>query len=173
MAHARWRIWQLRYPALRQTPPVALGPGASIAVIGAGEVSVGVGLRALADLTLSVRGRLAIGDRVFIGRGTNIACLRDVEIGDDVRFAERVSVHDSDHVIEPLADWNGRQYDSVARPVRIGHRVWLAANVVVTPGVTIGDDSVVAAGSVVTRDIPSGVLAGGVPAKVLRGLRPS
>ena len=54
----------------------------------------------------------------------------------------------------------------------VGRRVWLGANVVVLPGVTIGDDTTVAAGSVVTRSLPAGVLAAGVPATVRRDLEP-
>ena len=55
-----------------------------------------------------------------------------------------------------------------AAPIRIGRRVWIGANVVITKGVTIGDNSVIAAGAVVTRDIPANVVAGGVPAKVIK-----
>ena len=53
-------------------------------------------------------------------------------------------------------------------PIRIGSRVWIGAGVVITKGVTIGDNSIVAAGAVVTRDIPANVIAAGVPAKVIR-----
>ena len=55
-------------------------------------------------------------------------------------------------------------------PIRIGSRVWIGANVVITKGVTIGDNSIIAAGAVVTHDIPANVMAAGVPAKVLREL---
>ena len=57
-----------------------------------------------------------------------------------------------------------------SRPVVLGSNVWLGGFVIVLPGVTIGDDSVVAAGSVVTRDVPPGVLVGGVPARPIREL---
>jgi acetyltransferase-like isoleucine patch superfamily enzyme len=55
-------------------------------------------------------------------------------------------------------------------PIHIGNRVWIGSNVVITKGVTIGDNSVIAAGAVVTKDIPANVVAGGVPAKVIKGI---
>ncbi|MDO9441101.1 MAG: acyltransferase [Beijerinckiaceae bacterium] len=119
--------------------------------------------------TLSVEGSLAIGARCYFGTGVVIACFEAVTIGDDVRFGERVSVHDENHRFEPVGQ-PGHEYDTAK--VEIGDRVWLGAGVVVLPGVSIGADSVVGAGSVVSKSLPSGVLAAGVPAKVLRWLEP-
>ena len=59
------------------------------------------------------------------------------------------------------------------KPVTIGKRVWIGANVVICPGVTIGDDCIIGAGSVVTRDIPSGKVAVGSPCRVLRDIKPN
>jgi maltose O-acetyltransferase len=172
VAVLRWRRWQLRFPRLRGTGTLALGAGSEIIVRGDGRIIVGAGVRARRDLTLSVQGVLTLGDRVFLGRGVNVACFDRVTIGADARLAERVSVHDANHVIEPLSDRAGRAGANRAAEVRIGERAWLAANVVVLPGVTIGPDVVVGAGSVVSRDLPAGVLASGVPATVRRTLRP-
>jgi acetyltransferase-like isoleucine patch superfamily enzyme len=172
LAVLRWRRWQLRFPQLRGTGTLALGAGSEVIVRGNGRIVVGAGVRARPDLTLSVQGLLTLGDRVFLGRGVNIACFDRVTIGADTRLAERVSVHDANHVIEPLSDRATRAGSNIAAEVNIGERVWLAANVVVVPGVTIGSDVVVGAGSVVTRDLPPGVLASGVPATVRRPLRP-
>ncbi len=149
-----------------------LGAGAKLALGGADALTVGQGVTAWPDLTISSYGSVRIGDNVFLGRGVNIACYRSVEIGANTRLAERVSIHDSDHVMEPVSDVEGRWRDSLAAPVKIGSRVWLAANVVVLRGVTIGDDSVVGANSVVTQDVPAGVIAAGVPARTIRELRP-
>ena len=60
-----------------------------------------------------------------------------------------------------------RKSPDIGGDIRIGSDVWLGAGVVITAGVTIGDHSVIAAGAVVTKDIPAGVIAGGIPAKVL------
>lgn len=166
----RWYRWLLRYPALRSQPPVRLGARTSIDLDAGASLTVGRGVTARPDLTISAAGAVTIGDGVFIGRGVNIACETAVEIGAQARLAERVSIHDSDHVVEPLSDAAGRRVRSLAAPVRIGRGVWLAANVVVLKGVTVGDDAVIGAGSVVRSDIPPGVLAAGVPARVIRQL---
>jgi maltose O-acetyltransferase len=167
----RWRLWELWEPRLRGGPPLLLGPGAAVTVTGSGMVRRGHGVIARSDLTLAVQGELRFGDRVFLGRGVHITCFDSVSIGSGTRLGERVSIHDENHVVEPLSDADGRGRDYLVAPVVIGERVWLAANVVVLPGVTIGDDAVVAAASVVTADIPAGVLAAGAPATVRRELR--
>jgi acetyltransferase-like isoleucine patch superfamily enzyme/glycosyltransferase involved in cell wall biosynthesis len=161
----RWRGWQVRHPVLRRTRAMRLGRGAQIILAGAGRIELGDGVLARPDLTIAARGTVRIGDGVFLGRGVNIACYAEVSIGAHTRLAERVSIHDANHVMEPLSDLAGRAGEMVLDPVHIGQRVWLAANVVVLPGVTIGDDTVVAASSVVSESLPAGVLAVGVPAR--------
>jgi maltose O-acetyltransferase len=109
-------------------------------------------------------GRLTLGDRVGMNLGTRIEARHDLRIGNRVMMAPSVSIlDDSFHEIEP--GWPLYQ-----RPVTIGNNVWLGQNVVVLPGVTIGDNSVIGANSTVTRDIPPDVFAAGVPAKVVRKL---
>jgi maltose O-acetyltransferase len=168
----RWRRWQIRYPGLRGTGPIRLGRGSHIMIVGEGRIVVERDVLARPDLTISTRGLVHLGEGVFLGRSTNIACYKRITIGAQTQLAERVSVHDSNHVIEPVSDISGRHDEILAAPVTIGARVWLATNVVVLPGVTIGDDTVVGAGSVVTSDLPPGVLAVGAPARVLRQLTP-
>ncbi|HEX3801477.1 MAG TPA: DapH/DapD/GlmU-related protein [Solirubrobacteraceae bacterium] len=168
----RWRMWQVRYRELRGQPTLRLGRGSHIIVADGGRIELGRDVTARPDLTISTRGVVKLGDRVFLGRGANIACYQEISIGADTRIAERVSIHDSDHVMEPLSDLAGRRNDALVQPVRIGERVWLAANVVVLRGVTVGDDVVVGANSVVTSDLPAGVVAAGAPAQVIRPLAP-
>lgn len=115
---------------------------------------------------------LVVGDNVDIGWQTTIAVGRRVVLGDNVRIAGRAF----------LAGYPGHPLDAAARaagqpdtPDQVGDivledDVWLATGVSVMAGVRIGRGTVVAAGSVVTRDLPQGVLAGGVPAKPLRAL---
>lgn len=88
-----------------------------------------------------------------------------ITIGDNVLLGPRVGIYTANHAIDPRERLAGGCY---ARPVTIGHRVWVGGGVQINQGVTIGNDSIVGAGSVVTRDIPPGVIAAGVPCRVLR-----
>lgn len=119
--------------------------------------------------------KLQVGDNVDIGWMTTIAVGSQVVIGDNVRIAGRAL----------LAGYPGHPMDAEARAMGLPETdeqvgdivleddVWLATGVSVMAGVRIGRGTVVAAGSVVTRSLPEGVLAGGVPAKVIRSLTPS
>lgn len=89
----------------------------------------------------------------------------DIYIGDSVMIAPNVTIAAGTHPICPELREKGYQYNL---PVHIGNRVWIGAGAIILPGVTIGDDSVIGAGSVVTRNIPSGVVAVGNPCRVLR-----
>ncbi|MDP9436251.1 MAG: acyltransferase [Actinomycetota bacterium] len=112
---------------------------------------------------LSGGGRLRFGDRVFVNCGTVIIAVEEIVVGDDVAFAHEVLVLDSDsHGVE------GRPHRQA--PVRIGDGCWLGARSTVLPGVTLGRRVLVAAGAVVTRDVPDDVLVAGNPARVVRPL---
>ena len=107
---------------------------------------------------------LRIGDNVVINNGTIISTRIRVEIGDGTGIGYHCLLMDSDqHPIAPGLPTN-------EGPIVIGKHVWLASKVTVLQGVTIGDFAVVAAGSVVTKDVPPYAVVGGVPAKVLRYL---
>ena len=109
---------------------------------------------------LSIR----VGRNVFINQGCTLNDIGGIEIGDDVLIGPRVSLITSGHPLEP----NQRRGHIVAAPIVIQRNVWLAAGAMVLQGVTVGEDSVVAAGAVVTRDVPPGTLVAGVPAQVVR-----
>ena len=86
-------------------------------------------------------------------------------IGNGVMCAPNVTITSTGHPVHPLYRAKGAQF---SLPVVIEDSVWLGANVVVMPGVTIGKNSVIGAGSVVTRDIPANVVAFGTPCRVIR-----
>jgi acetyltransferase-like isoleucine patch superfamily enzyme len=109
---------------------------------------------------LSIR----VGRNVFINQGCTLNDIGGIEIGDDVMIGPRVSLITSGHPLDP----NQRRKQIVAAPIVIQRNVWLGAGAMVLQGVTVGEDSVVAAGAVVTRDVPPGTLVAGVPAQVLR-----
>ena len=114
----------------------------------------------------------AVGKYVTIGSGTyanmNLTLIDDwqITIGKEVLIGPNVTLCTTGHPIHPSHRMDGMY----SFPITIGNRVWLGANVVVLPGVTIGDGSVIGAGSVVTHDIPSGVVAFGSPCKVYRAI---
>jgi maltose O-acetyltransferase len=119
--------------------------------------------------------RCDYGWNIHVGSGTFVnydAVMLDVvpiEIGVSCQFATRVQLLTATHPLDPgprRAGWES------GAPITIGDNVWLGGGVIVCPGVTIGDDTVVGAGAVVTRDLPAGVVAAGVPARVLREIGP-
>ena len=97
----------------------------------------------------------------------NLALVDDTHIyvGDYTQFGPNVVLATAGHPVNPDLRERAYQYNA---PIRIGRNCWLGANVVVVPGVTIGDNVVVGAGSVVTRDLPDTVVALGNPCKILR-----
>ena len=88
-----------------------------------------------------------------------------VRIGDNVFIAPNVGIYTAGHPLDVTQRNQGLEY---ARPVTIGNNVWIGAGVSILPGVTIGDGVVIGAGSVVTKDIPAGMLAVGNPCRVIR-----
>ncbi|MGQ0627762.1 MAG: acyltransferase [Phycisphaerales bacterium] len=110
--------------------------------------------------------KIVIGDMVYCNRFTMFDASELVEIGNDVMIGPHCYITDHDHGIEPGQSVHTQPLRSA--PTRIGTGCWIGAQVTVLKGVTIGDGAIVAAGSVVTRDIPAGCVAAGVPAKVMR-----
>lgn len=111
------------------------------------------------------------GKHVFIGHhfyaNFNLTLVDDgnIYIGDHVMIGPNVTLVTAAHPIYPELREKGYQFN---RDIHIGNRVWLGAGVIVLPGVTIGDDAVIGAGAVVSKDVPAGVVAVGVPCRVLR-----
>jgi acetyltransferase-like isoleucine patch superfamily enzyme len=92
----------------------------------------------------------------------NISCFEHITIGNDVLISEQVLIRDSDdHQIL-------NQSENVTQPIHIGNHVWIGMRATILKGVTIGDGAIIAAGSVVTSDVPANSLVGGVPAKIIR-----
>jgi acetyltransferase-like isoleucine patch superfamily enzyme len=109
---------------------------------------------------------ITVGRSVFIGHGCMFTGHGAIEIGDEVMIANRVSLVTAGHPVEPD---KRRDFITVA-PVTIGRNVWIGTAATILPGVTVGADSVVAAGAVVNRDVPPATLVAGVPATVVRDL---
>lgn len=131
--------------------------------------SVGKNVFIEPDFICEMGNNISIGDNTFFNFNCIIFDMGEVTIGSNVMFGPRVGIYTTNHAFDPIERINSIV---VSKPVKIGNRVWVAADVKILQGVTIGDDSIIGAGSVVTHDIPSGVIAAGNPCKVLRTITP-
>ncbi|MCW8126430.1 sugar O-acetyltransferase [Microbulbifer halophilus] len=109
---------------------------------------------------------ICIGESFYANHNLTILDVCRVEIGANVLFGPGVMLSAATHPLDPVE----RLTTESGAPIRIGDSVWLGGNVAVLPGVTIGDNCVIGAGSVVNRDIPSNTLAVGNPCRVVREL---
>jgi acetyltransferase-like isoleucine patch superfamily enzyme len=107
---------------------------------------------------------ITVGHAVFIGYECAFSGHAAIDIADEVMIAHKVNLVTAGHPVEP----DQRRKYITAAPITIERNVWVGAAATILPGVTIGADSVVAAGAVVTRDVAPGTLVGGVPATVIK-----
>lgn len=108
---------------------------------------------------------ISIGNNFYANYDCVFLDCAPVSIGDNVLFGPRVCVFTAGHPIDPVVRAAGLEQ---AKPITIGSNVWVGGNTVINPGVTIGDNVVIGSGSVVTKDIPSDVIAVGNPCRILR-----
>ena len=106
-----------------------------------------------------------LGNNVYANFKLTLVDDTDIYIGDSVMLGPNVVLATAGHPVDPELRRLVYQFN---QPIHIGNNVWLGAGVIVLPGVTIGDNSVVGAGSVVTKDIPANVVAVGNPCRILR-----
>lgn len=111
---------------------------------------------------------ISIGARVFINQNCTFYDLGGLHIGDDVMIGPNVSIITSGHPLDPCE----RRSMTTGRPIVIERGVWIATGAIVIGGIRSGENSVVASGAVVTRDVPANVLVAGNPARVLRSVAP-
>ncbi len=106
---------------------------------------------------------ITVGENVFINSG---CCFQDqggIEIGNDCLIGQQVVIATLNHNLDPE-----KRKDMLPKPVKIGNNVWVGAHATILPGVTIGDNAVIAAGAVVNKDVPANTVVGGVPAKIIK-----
>ncbi|MGI9243214.1 MAG: sugar O-acetyltransferase [Verrucomicrobiales bacterium] len=112
---------------------------------------------------------IVLGDKVFFNFNCVVLDVARVTIGDNVLFGPAVQIYTATH---PISAAERRKGLESAEPINIGKDVWVGGAAIICPGVSIGERSVIGAGSVVTRDVPSDVIAAGNPARVVRELPP-
>lgn len=107
-----------------------------------------------------------LGERVYFNFDCVILDVCKVQIGDFCFFGPKVQIYTASHPMDAMQ----RRTHEFGKPVTIGSDVWVGGGAVICPGVSIGDKSVIGAGSIVTRNIPEGVFAAGNPCKVIHNL---
>ncbi len=108
-----------------------------------------------------------VGEKVFFNFNCIVLDVAPVKIGSRTMFGPNVQIYTATHPLNYKERASGLEY---AKPIVIGEDVWIGGSAVICPGVTIGDRTVIGAGSVVTKDIPADVFAAGNPCKVIRSL---
>lgn len=108
---------------------------------------------------------ISLGADVFLNFNCVILDVVTVSIGDGTQIGPAVQILAADHPRDPAVRSAGLEF---GRPIRIGRNVWIGGGAIILPGVSIGDDALIGAGSVVTRDVPAGLTAFGNPARVQR-----
>ncbi len=111
---------------------------------------------------------MKIGDRVYFNFNCVVLDVAPVTIGSRTLFGPNVQIYTATHPIDHAERASGLEY---GKPIVIGEDVWVGGSTVICPGVTIGDRTIIGAGSVVTKDIPADVMAAGNPCRVIRTLK--
>jgi acetyltransferase-like isoleucine patch superfamily enzyme len=124
----------------------------------------GEGIFPVSLYTINKNAKIEIGNNCTL-QGTSIRCYNNIKIGNNVVFAANTKIVDHDHNIDPKKR-NLQPFPS--KPIEIKDNVWIGYNVMILRGISIGKNSVIGAGSVVTKSIPDNVVAAGTPAKVIK-----
>ncbi|AIQ18581.1 maltose acetyltransferase [Paenibacillus sp. FSL H7-0357] len=126
--------------------------------------SAGEGISIEHNFHCDVGYNIHVGRNFYAGYNCTILDMAEVHIGDDCMFAPNVGIYTAGHSIEP----KDRNKTGYGIPITIGNNVWIGGHCAILPGVKIGDNSIVAAGSVVTKDVPANAIVAGNPAKLLK-----
>lgn len=155
-----FRVFKFRIKGLSIQPPYYIGNRCNMEIVN-GAINISRNVYIKSDCSLVCNGgKIEIEENVFLNRNTSITSMCLIKIGTGTTVANNVTIVDHDH------DRVG--IDFIKCPVVIGRNVWIGANSTILKGVEIGDGAIIAAGSVVTKSLPSNCIAGGVPAKILK-----
>lgn len=126
--------------------------------------SFGTGCALRAPLYVDYGSNIHLGDDVFLNYGCVLLDVCPIRIGDMTQIGPYVQILTADHPRDAATRDQGYE---TGKPITIGRNVWIGGGALLLPGVTVGDDAVIGAGSVVTRDVPAGVTVAGNPARPL------
>ncbi len=109
---------------------------------------------------------IQIGKNVFINHACSFLDMGGITIEDDVLIGPKVNLITENHPLDPID-----RRALICKPIVIKRNAWIGAAATILPGVTIGENSIVAAGAVVSKDVPDNVIAGGIPAKIIKSIK--
>ncbi len=135
---------------------------------GTKQIRLGKNLYLYRDLYLETQdaGTISIGDEVVLSRGVHLVAFASIVLEDGVMIGEYSSLRDANHRI--VGEGSMRHSGHEGKPIHIGKNAWIGRGVTILGGVTIGENAVVGANAVVTKDIPAGAVAVGIPAQVIK-----
>ena len=107
------------------------------------------------------------GNNFYANFGCTLLDVAAIKFGDDVQLGPGVHIYTATHPVDPKVRKSGVEYGLA---ITVGNNVWIGGNAVICPGIGIGDNSVIAAGSVVAKDVPANVVVGGNPASIIKSL---
>jgi acetyltransferase-like isoleucine patch superfamily enzyme len=170
MEYRHYLMWCIRYPKLF-AQRCKIGPGSRLNIGPNASIHLGKQVCFMNHFTCYFYGKVTVGEHVFFQENCHISVHEELTIGDYSIFGEGVSIHDENHIIsagsDPISD---RAF--IVKPISIGRNVWVGAKATILPGVHIGDNAVIGANAVVTHDVPAYTIVGGVPAHILREIKP-
>ncbi|KQN79921.1 maltose acetyltransferase [Sphingomonas sp. Leaf67] len=150
--------WMERYNAT-----LAMDPAERLAILRDGLGSVGDGVNIRPPFHIDYGYNITLGDGVFLNFGCVILDVCAVTIGAKTQIGPGVQILTADHPRDPAVR---AQMLEFGRPITIGANVWIGGGALLLPGITVGEDAIIGAGSVVTRDVPAGATVAGNPARV-------
>ncbi|TFE01582.1 sugar O-acetyltransferase [Jeotgalibacillus salarius] len=106
-----------------------------------------------------------VGENFFANFDCTILDVCEVRFGDNCMLAPGVQIYTATHPLDPTERNSGKEF---AKPITFGDNVWIGGNAVINPGITVGNNAVIASGAIVTKDVPANVVVGGNPARVIK-----
>lgn len=127
--------------------------------------STGVHLSMEPNIHFDYGYNIHVGEHFYTNFNCTILDVCEVHIGDNCLMGPDVHIYTATHPLNPFERITGAEY---GKPVNIGNNVWIGGRAVINPGITIGDNVVIASGAVVTKDVPDNMIVGGNPARIIR-----
>lgn len=159
------KLWYMR--SLQIGGMVMIDRGVSVFLLEGGRAHLSTKVHIGREVEIQARaGSVLIGSGTGINAYSRIIAFEQIEIGERCAIAQFVTILDHDHAFASSGSMDGY----VRAPIRIGNDVWIGEKATILKGVTIGDGAIIAAGSVVTRDVPAASVMVGVPARVIRAV---